>query len=68
MPKIKSDKKTVLVSARFIPDIKYSIDQAAAQEGISTSEWIRTIIIGALRERNLLSSAYRMPHIDQEQR
>lgn len=65
MPKIKTKRKSVIVTTRLTPEIKNSIDQASSQEGISSSEWMRNIIVKELRTRDLLPVTYILPEIDE---
>ena len=66
MPKTKSGSKTDLLCTRLTPEIKGIIAQTAAQEGITSSEWLRNLIIRELRAVNMLPTIFRVPTIDKE--
>jgi len=54
MPKTGSETKTRLVCTRLTPTIEGVASQQASQEGLTTSEWVRNLIIKELRERGSL--------------
>lgn len=45
--------KTKLVHAKVAPPLKIAVDNAAKREALTTSEWMRSILIDALKERQL---------------
>lgn len=54
MPRTKTETKTKLVCTRLTPTIGRVVFQQASQEGLTPSEWIRSLIIKELRERGSL--------------
>jgi len=54
MPRTGSETKTRLVCTRLAPTIEGIVSQQASQEGLTTSEWVRNLIIKELRERGAL--------------
>lgn len=63
MPKIDGEIKTSLVSTKVTSRIKEIIIQQASREGITTSEWLRKLIIKELKHENLLSVVFKTPKI-----
>lgn len=62
MPRTETEAKTKLVCTRLTPIIGSVVFQQAAQEGLTSSEWIRNIIIKELRERQVLPKIiFRLP-------
>jgi len=66
MPKTKSETKECIVYLRLTSTIKSLITYQAAQEGVTPSEWLRKLVIKELRERDALSSTFRVPEITKE--
>jgi len=67
MPKTKSSTKTDLLCTRLTPEIKDLISQIAAQEGITTSEWLRNLIIRELKTVEVRQPLFRVPLLDREE-
>lgn len=66
MPKIDSDAKASLICTRVTPYIKEIIEQQASREGLTSSEWIRNLIIKELKNENLLQMVFKTPRIREE--
>lgn len=62
MPKTKAETKDAIIYLRLTSKIRSQIDYQAAQEGVTTSEWLRKLVIKELRERNALPTTFRMPN------
>jgi len=63
MPKIDGEIKTALISTKVTRRIREIITQQAAREGITTSEWLRKLIIKELKHENLLSMVFKTPKV-----
>ncbi len=63
MPKTSYDAKTSLVATRVTPYIKEIIEQQASREGLTSSEWVRNLIIKELKAENLLQMVFKTPKI-----
>jgi hypothetical protein len=63
MPKIDGDIKTSLISTKVTNRIKETIIQQASREGITTSEWLRKLIIKELKNENLLPMVFKTPKV-----
>jgi len=64
MPRTESETKTRLVCTRLTPTIEGVVSQQASQEGLTTSEWIRNLIIKELRERGSLPKIiFKLPEL-----
>jgi len=61
LPKTKAETKDAIIYLRLTSKIRSQIDYQAAQEGVTTSEWLRKLVIKELRERNALPTTFRMP-------
>jgi hypothetical protein len=61
MPKTGAETKSKLLCTRVTPSIEEVILQQATQEGLTTSEWLRNLIIKELRERNAIQTTFRFP-------
>jgi hypothetical protein len=56
MPNASSVTKTEMVATRVTPKIKKIVDIVATGEGLSTSEWIRKLIVLELHKNESFSS------------
>jgi hypothetical protein len=63
LPKIGGDVKTSLISTKVTNRIKEIIIQQASREGITTSEWLRKLIIKELKNENLLTMVFKTPKV-----
>ncbi|RLI52151.1 hypothetical protein DRO61_00410 [Candidatus Bathyarchaeota archaeon] len=63
MPKIDGEIKTALISTKVTRRIREIITQQASREGITTSEWLRKLIIKELKHENLLSMVFKTPKV-----
>ncbi len=63
MPKIDGEIKTSLISTKVTRRIREIIIQQASREGITTSEWLRKLIIKELKHENLLSMVFKTPKV-----
>ena len=63
MPKIGGEIKTSLISTKVTSRIREIIIQQASREGITTSEWLRKLIIKELKNENLLSIVFKTPKV-----
>jgi hypothetical protein len=68
LPKINSETKDSIVYLRLTSTIKDLIEYQATQEGITPSEWLRKLIIKELRERNAISTTYKLPSLLTEEK
>ncbi len=64
MPRTKALKKTELLCTRVTPEIKNRIQVAASREGLSSSEWVRNLILGELKATDSLPDLLRVPIIE----
>ena len=67
MPKTSFGSKTSLICTRVTPYIKEIIEQQASREGLTSSEWIRNLIIKELKEENLLQMVFKTPKIGENE-
>ncbi len=63
MPKIGGEIKISLISTKVTSRIREIIIQQASREGITTSEWLRKLIIKELKNENLLSIVFKTPKV-----
>ncbi len=63
MPKIDGEIKTSLISTKVTTRIREIVTQQASREGITTSEWLRKLIIKELKSENLLSMVFKTPKV-----
>ncbi len=63
MPKIDGEIKTSLISTKVTTRIREIVTQQASREGITTSEWLRKLIIKELKNENLLSMVFKTPKV-----
>ena len=54
MPRSKAEQKARLLSTRVTERIADLVQAAADSEGLTTSEWIRNLVIKELKDRKLL--------------
>jgi len=66
MPKIEGEMKTELLCTRITQAIKESVIRESQMEGLTTSEWIRNLIVKELKERGALPRVYRLPQLERE--
>jgi len=66
MPKTSFGSKTSLICTRVTPYIKEIIEQQASREGLTSSEWIRNLIIKELKEENLLQMVFKTPKLGEK--
>ncbi len=64
MPKIEGDAKEDLLCTRVTPMIKDAVARESQMEGLTTSEWLRNLIVKELKERGALQRVYRFPTIE----
>ena len=64
MPKIDGESKEELLSTRVTAAIKDAVSRESRREGLTASEWLRTLIVKELKEREALPTAYRFPGIE----
>ncbi len=64
MPTIEGDRKDELLSTRVTPAIKEAIVRESQVEGLTTSEWLRNIVVKELKERGALPKVYRFPMLE----
>jgi hypothetical protein len=64
MPKIDGESKGELLSTRVTTGIKEAVTRESRREGLTASEWLRTLIVKELKEREALPSTYRFPGIE----
>ena len=53
--------KSVLLATRVTPGISVKIKQLAFREGLYVSEWIRQLIIVALKDQDMLGRPLHVP-------
>jgi antitoxin component of RelBE/YafQ-DinJ toxin-antitoxin module len=61
MPKTEAEAKNALLITRVTPQIKEVVEQQASREGLTTSEWLRNLIIKELKSENLLPTVFKVP-------
>jgi len=59
VPKIQGDLKTELLCTRLTSMIREAVVREAQKEGLTTSEWLRNLIIKELKERNALPTTFK---------
>lgn len=64
MPKIEGDSKENLLCTRVTSMIKEAVSRESQVEGLTTSEWLRNLIVKELKERGALQRVYRFPTIE----
>jgi len=67
MPKIEGDAKAELLCTRVIPVIKEAVIRESQVEGLTTSEWLRNLVVKELKEREALPRVYRFPRLEREE-
>ncbi|HIE14338.1 TPA: hypothetical protein EYP70_03605 [Candidatus Bathyarchaeota archaeon] len=66
MPKIESDAKGELLCTRVTAVIKEAVLREARSEGLTTSEWLRNLVVKELKERGALQKVYLFPKLESE--
>ena len=66
MPKIEGDIKGALLCTRVTPVIKEAVQRESQMEGLTTSEWLRNLVVKELKERGVLPKVYRFPTLERE--
>ena len=66
LPKTGTDVKDSLLCTRVTPLIKKVVLQQASIEGLSSSEWLRNLIVKELRARNALPTVFKVPEVEEE--
>lgn len=61
MPKTDSETKAALLTTRVTPQIKDVVEQQASREGLTSSEWLRNLVIRELKRENLLPTVFKVP-------
>jgi hypothetical protein len=64
MPTIEGDKKGELLNTRVTAAIKEAVVRESQFEGLTTSEWLRNIVVKELKERGALPKVYRFPILE----
>jgi len=67
MPKIEGDMKAELLCTRVTSVIKEAVIRESQVEGLTTSEWIRNLVVKELKEREALPRTYRFPQFEREE-
>ena len=49
------------MTTRVTPQIKNVVDQQASREGLTSSEWLRNLVIRELKGENLLPTVFKVP-------
>jgi len=63
LPRIEGETKNALISTKITTRIKGIIVQQASREGITSSEWLRKLIIKELKNENLLPIIFKTPEV-----
>jgi hypothetical protein len=61
MPKTDSETKAALLTTRVTPQIKNVVEQQASREGLTSSEWLRNLVIRELKREDLLPTVFKVP-------
>jgi hypothetical protein len=61
MPKTDSETKAALLTTRVTPQIKNVVEQQASREGLTSSEWLRNLVIRELKREDLLPTVFKGP-------
>jgi hypothetical protein len=64
MPKRRGQNKEVILATRVTPRIKEIVMSMADREGLSISEWLRSLIINELKNNKALPKILQMPEIE----
>jgi len=67
MPRIEGEMKAELLCTRITQGIKEAVIRESQVEGLTTSEWIRNLIVKELKERGALPRVYRLPQLEREE-
>jgi len=68
MPRIEGYMKDELLCTRVTSVIKEAVVRESQVEGLTTSEWLRNLIVKELKERGALPRVYRFPKLEREER
>ena len=66
MPRIEGETKAELLCTRVTSLIKEAVLRESQDEGLTTSEWLRNLIVKELKERGALPRVYRFPRLERE--
>lgn len=58
MPKIQGELKIELLCTRLTSTIREAVVREAQKEGLTTSEWLRNLILKELKERDALPTIF----------
>jgi len=61
VPRTDSETKAALLTTRVTPQIKDVVEQQASREGLTSSEWLRNLVIRELKRENLLPTVFKVP-------
>ncbi len=64
MPKIEGEMKAELICTRVTSVIREAVTRESQVEGLTTSEWLRNLIVKELKERGALPRVYRFPPLE----
>jgi hypothetical protein len=64
VPRVKSTKSTI-IALRLNPRIAELVSQAASNDCMNVSEWIRSLIVEELKRRGLLPSAQQPSKVEE---
>jgi len=59
VPKIQGELKIELLCTRSTSMIREAVVREAQKEGLTTSEWLRTLILKELKERDALPTTFK---------
>lgn len=59
MPKIQGELKIELLCTRLTSTIREAVVREAQKEGLTTSEWLRNLILKELKERDALPTIFK---------
>jgi len=62
MPKTDSETKVALLTTRVTMQIKEVVEQQSSREGLTSSEWLRNLVIKELKTENLLPTVFKVPN------
>jgi len=64
LPRIEGDTKEELLCTRVTSAIKEAVLHESQTEGLTSSEWLRNLIVKELKERGALQRIYRFPNLN----
>lgn len=64
MPRTRGDTKSELLCTRLTPSIKDAVEGVAAREGLTSSEWVRGLILRELKSGYALPT-FRVPTVEE---